>query len=473
MQDVANEEGFSLDIEGFEREMEAQRQKARASWVGSGEEDIPAIYKKIHDEIGKTEFKGYDHDSLFTEVIALVKEGQLVDELKAGEEGEVFLTETPLYGESGGQVGDTGIIKGVDGLFDVFDTKKPYDDLFVHKGRVRRGVIKTKERVFAQIDVEKRRSTEAHHTSTHLLHWALREVLGPHVKQAGSLVTPERFRFDFTHFAPLSHEQIERIERMVNEKIWADYEVYKIVTSLDEALSMGAVALFGEKYGERVRVIKIGDFSIELCGGTHVNRTGNIGMFKIVHEGGVSSGVRRIEAVARDKVYEYLLRKERILKEIDELLKAREGEETDKILRLQKRIKELEKELERARSVSVSDVISEILKNSIDKDGYKIVYGVVDGFDMGALRDLVDQLKKKVGSGVILLISKTDSGVSMVAGVTKDLVEKFNAASIVKEVAKVVGGGGGGRADMAQAGGRNKERIKEAIEKFIEIAGGR
>ncbi len=472
VQDVANEEGLVLDLEGFEREMEVQRERARASWVGSGEEDIPAVYKDVRENMGRTSFKGYEVDSLTTEVVALVKDGELVDELKEGDEGEVFLSETPFYGESGGQVGDTGVIKGSDGLFEVVDTQKPYDDLFVHKGRTKRGVIKKGDKVVAQIDSERRRAIEAHHTATHLLHWALREVVGPHVKQAGSLVAPDRFRFDFTHFSALTPEQLERIERLVNHKIWENYEVYKIVTHIDEALKMGAMALFGEKYGERVRVIKIGDFSIELCGGTHVRRTGDIGMFKIIHEGGVSSGVRRIEAVARERVYEYLLQKERILKEIDELLKAKEGEEVEKIVRLQKRIKELEKELEKARTISVTDLVSEIMKNAIEKDGYRIVYGVVDDFDMGALRDLVDQLKKKVGSGVILLVSRGSSGVSMVIGVTKDLTNRFNASQIVKEVAKVVGGGGGGRADMAQAGGRNKEKIDDAIKKFIELVGG-
>ncbi|NPA15941.1 MAG: alanine--tRNA ligase [Deferribacteres bacterium] len=472
VQDVADEEGLILDLEGFEREMEAQRERARASWVGSGEEDVPEVYKEIKEAVGPTVFKGYDTDSLTTEVVALVKEGRLVDELKEGEEGEVFLSETPFYGESGGQVGDTGVIKSEGGLFEVADTQKPDGELFVHRGRVKRGLIRKGDKVVAQIDSERRRTTEAHHTATHLLHWALREVLGPHVKQAGSLVAPERLRFDFTHFSALSPEQIEKIERLVNQKIWENHEVYKIITHIDEALKMGAMALFGEKYGEEVRVIKIGDFSIELCGGTHVKRTGDIGMFKITHEGGVSSGVRRIEAVARDRVYEYLLKKERILKEIDELLRAKEGEEAEKITRLQKRIKELEKELEKARTVSASDVLSEIMKNAVEKDGYRVVYGVVDDFDMGALRDLVDQLKKKVGSGVILLVSRGASGVSMVVGVTDDLTDKFNASRIVKEVAKVVGGGGGGRADMAQAGGRNKEKIDDAVKKFMEIVGG-
>jgi len=291
------------------------------------------------------------------------------------------------------------------------------------------------------------------------------------VRQAGSLVSPERLRFDFTHFKALTEEEIERIERMINERIWADYDVYKFETSIDEALEMGAMALFGEKYGERVRVVKVGDFSIELCGGTHVSRTGNIGLFKVVHESAVSAGVRRIEAVCRGAAYEYMLRKERIVRDVDELLKAREGEEAAKIERLYRRIKELEKELERAKSFSASDVIEEIVRNSVEVDDYKVAWGVVDGADMGMLRDMVDQLKKRLKRGVVLVASKTDRGVSMVVGVTSDLIDRFHAGFMVKEVASVVGGGGGGRPDMAQAGGRDASKLDEAIERFKRIAG--
>ncbi len=471
VQDVAEEEGFGLDLEGFEACMKEQREKARAAWVGTGDEGASPVYKLLREEIGPVRFLGYETDETEAVVKAILKDGGKVEELAEGEEGEVVLDQTPFYGESGGQVGDVGVIRSQGALFEVLDTQKPLSDLLVHKGKVRRGTLRVGDKVKASIDTAKRRVTEAHHTATHLLHWALREVLGPHVKQAGSLVAPGRLRFDFTHFKALSDGEKEKIERLVNQKIWEDHEVYKFETSLDEALNMGAVALFGEKYGERVRVVKVGDFSIELCGGTHVGRTGNIGMFKIVSESAVSSGVRRIEAVCRDRAYEYLLEKERILKGVDEVLKAKEGEEVEKIERLNKRIKELERELERAKSFSLADAVNEIVEKAVEVDGLKVAWAVLDNVDMGSLRDMVDQLKKRLKTAVILLISKTGKGVSMVVGVTADLLDRYNASQIVKLVAKEVNGGGGGRPDMAQAGGRDASGIDRALEKFKEITG--
>ena len=471
VQDVADEEGLELDLEGFERHMREQRERARASWVGSGEEGVKPVHKEAKERAGETKFVGYEVDETETEVVAIIKDDTLVDELTEGEEGEIVLKETPFYAESGGQVGDTGVIKGDNGLFEVKDTQKPMDKFHVHIGVVRRGRIRVGDRVKASIDAAKRRITEAHHTATHLLHWALREVLGPHVKQAGSLVAPDRLRFDFTHFKALTPEEIEKVERLVNAKIWEDHEVYKFETDIDEALKMGAMALFGEKYGERVRVVKVGDFSIELCGGTHVARSGNIGIFKVVSESAVSSGVRRIEAVCREAAYEYVLKKERILKQVDELLKAREGEEPDRIERLQKRIKELEKEIEKLKSFSAADVISEIAGRAVDVNGVKVAWGVLDDIDMGTLRDMVDQLKKKLKSCVVLLASKTGKGVSMVLGVTKDATDRYDASKLIKEVAKEVKGGGGGRPDMAQAGGKDASAVEKAVEKFKKLVG--
>ncbi len=471
VQDVADEEGLKLDMEGFEAHMRRQRERARAAWVGSGEETVKPVYKLARERGGPTEFVGYEADEVETRVVAIIKGDELVEELKEGEEAEVVLEKTPFYGESGGQVGDTGRIKAEGGLFEVTDTQKPYRDLFVHAGRMARGTLRVGDAVVATIDAAKRRATEAHHTATHLLHWALREVLGPHVKQAGSLVAPDRLRFDFTHFKAMTQDEIEKVERMVNARIWENHEVYKFETDIDEALKMGAMALFGEKYGERVRVVKVGDFSIELCGGTHVRRSGDIGMFKVVHESAVSSGVRRIEAVCREKAYEYLLRKERILREIDEVLRVKEGEELSRIEKLNRRIKELEKELEKAKSFSASDIVGDIAARAVDADGVKVAWGVVEDVDMGTLRDMVDQLKKRLKTAVVLLVSKTGKGVSMVVGVTKDATDRFNASQIVKEVAKEVKGGGGGRPDMAQAGGKDPSGVDAAVDKFLEITG--
>jgi alanyl-tRNA synthetase len=291
------------------------------------------------------------------------------------------------------------------------------------------------------------------------------------VRQAGSLVSPERLRFDFTHFKGLSEEEIARVEEIVNSKIWENIEVEKFETDLDTAISMGAVALFDEKYGDRVRVVKVGDFSIELCGGTHVSRTGDIGMFKIINETSVSAGVRRIEALARDALYRYISDRLRVLKDIDSFLKAREGEELEKIEKLVKRVRELEKELEKKKEFSVVDEVDGLVDKAMDVGEFKVTYGVFENLDMGTLRDMVDKVKKRIKSGVVLLLSTGDRGVSMVVGVTQDLTDRFDARGIVEKLAPIIGGGGGGRADMAQAGGRNVERVEDLIKEFLSHMG--
>ncbi|MGB9807950.1 MAG: alanine--tRNA ligase [Thermosulfidibacteraceae bacterium] len=468
--DVAQEEGLLLDMEGYEREMQKQRERARASWVGASHVKITDVYVKLRDRHGPTAFIGYWAYEGKGKVIAIIKDGQEVEEAVTGDRVNIVLDSTPFYGESGGQVGDTGIIEGVDSVLEVVDTEK-YNDLVVHACVVKNGKIKLGEDVIGRVDIEKRKNTEAHHTATHLLHKALREVLGVHVRQAGSLVSPERLRFDFTHFKGLSEEEIARVEEIVNSKIWENIEVEKFETDLDTAISMGAVALFDEKYGDRVRVVKVGDFSIELCGGTHVSRTGDIGMFKIINETSVSAGVRRIEALARDALYRYISDRLRVLKDIDSFLKAREGEELEKIEKLVKRVRELEKELEKKKEFSVVDEVDGLVDKAMDVGEFKVTYGVFENLDMGTLRDMVDKVKKRIKSGVVLLLSTGDRGVSMVVGVTQDLTDRFDARGIVEKLAPIIGGGGGGRADMAQAGGRNVERVEDLIKEFLSHMG--
>lgn len=468
--DIANEEGFVLDMKGYEENMLKQRERARSAWVGLEKEVIPEVFLKVKEKYGSTYFVGYEKDAENAIVLALVAEGDEIDRAQEGMKVDVVLDVTPFYGESGGQVGDVGFIETTDGLVRVVDTKK-FGDIIVHRGIVERGAIKTGEEVFARIDAAKRRDTEAHHTSTHLLHKALREVLGSHVRQAGSLVAPDRLRFDFTHFRALSREEIEEVERIVNEKIWEDIKVERFETDMDTAISMGAMALFGEKYGERVRVVKVGDFSIELCGGTHVSSTGKIGMFKIVSESAVSAGVRRIEALARSALYNYILRKDSILRDIDSLLKVREGEEVDRIDKLLKRIRELEKELERKKEFSISDAVEKVVGTAVKVKDYNVAWGIFEGLDMGTLRDMVDQVKKRLRSVVVLLVSKGDRGVSLVVGVTDNLTGLFDAREVIREVASIVGGGGGGRADLAQAGGKHVDKVEEALKVFLSKMG--
>lgn len=468
--DIANEEGFVLDMKGYEENMLKQRERARSAWVGLEKEVIPEVFLKVKEKYGSTYFVGYEKDAENAIVLALVAEGDEIDRAQEGMKVDVVLDVTPFYGESGGQVGDVGFIETTDGLVRVVDTKK-FGDIIVHRGIVERGTIKTGEEVFARIDAAKRRDTEAHHTSTHLLHKALREVLGSHVRQAGSLVAPDRLRFDFTHFRALSREEIEEVERIVNEKIWEDIKVERFETDMDTAISMGAMALFGEKYGERVRVVKVGDFSIELCGGTHVSSTGKIGMFKIVSESAVSAGVRRIEALARSALYNYILRKDSILRDIDSLLKVREGEEVDRIDKLLKRIRELEKELERKKEFSISDAVEKVVGTAVKVKDYNVAWGIFEGLDMGTLRDMVDQVKKRLRSVVVLLVSKGDRGVSLVVGVTDNLTGLFDAREVIREVASIVGGGGGGRADLAQAGGKHVDKVEEALKVFLSKMG--
>ena len=467
--DIAKDEGFSVDIAGFQKNLDIQRERARKNWKGQAKEVKP-IYIELKNKLSETEFLGYQkYEVEDSKVISAIKNDKEVNELKEGEIGEVILDKTPFYPEKGGQVGDTGIIEGKGFLAEVLDTQMPIDNLIVHKVKILFGSLKVGETVLVKIDVERRKDIMRHHTATHLLHSALRDILGEHVKQAGSLVHPDYLRFDFTHFEALSEEEIKRVEELVNNEIMKNEEVVCEELSYDEAIKSGAIAIFEEKYGDKVRVITAG-ISKELCGGTHVNRTGDIGYFKIISETAISSGTRRIEAVAGRKAVEVGQREHFLLEDIKRALASKEDEILDKIEILKEKLKEAEREIKRLKQKNLVNRITDIL-NVEDTREYKIAYGKVEELKPNELRDLVDVAKSKLGKAVVLIasIDKEKGKVNLVVGVDKSLTYKLKAGNIVKEVAQILGGKGGGKPDMAQGGGTDINKLKDAFKKFVEI----
>jgi alanyl-tRNA synthetase len=398
-------------------------------------------------------------------VAALLVDGREVQEAHAGQQVELVFVQTPFYGEAGGQIGDTGRAMAVeDGVeVEITDTQKPLADLVVHRGVVRRGTVHRDMPMYLAIDYERREAIRKNHTATHLLHAALRQILGEHVKQAGSLVAPDRLRFDFTHFARLSQRELDRIESLVNENVWINTPVQAAVTSLDMAIASGALALFGEKYGEEVRTIEVPGFSKELCGGTHVRATGEIGFFTITSESGIGSGVRRIEALTGPGAYAYVKRDERILHDMRQMLKAQPAEEIDKLHRLTAQQRELERQLaalkQRLATAQTQDYFSEVR----EVNGIKVLALCLDNFDRKGLRSFVDTAKERLRSGVVVVGSTEDDKVVFVAGVTKDLTERISAGTLMGKVAALTGGKGGGRPDMAQGGGPEVAKLGDAI----------
>jgi alanyl-tRNA synthetase len=456
--DIAREHKLSLDMPGFETEMEAQRARARAA------SSFDALAASGFDVEGSTDFTGYERLQDRSVVTALFKGGDAVEVLRDGDEGVVLLDHTPFYAESGGQIGDHGVIRGGDGnVFRVTDTQKQGDAVFAHIGRVAEGEIRRDQDVEALVDEQRRAATRLNHSATHLMHAALRQVLGDHVQQKGSLVDPERLRFDFSHFQPLSAEELERIECLVNEQIRANAAVDTRVMPIDEAMEAGAMALFGEKYGERVRVLSIGDFSVELCGGTHVSRAGDIGVFKIVSEAGIASGVRRIEAVTGAVALEYIGETEKNLGQVASLLKAGREDAVAKAGQLVERNRRLEKELEALKAKLASSQGSDLAGQAEAVGGIKVLAATLEGADSKRLRETVDQLKNKLGAAAVILGTVTDGKVALVAGVTKAETKRIKAGELVNYVAGQVGGRGGGRPDMAQAGGSQPENLQAAL----------
>jgi alanyl-tRNA synthetase len=455
--DIARERGLTIDQNGFEASMEAQRERARAaSKFGV---DLRATVTLD----GKTTFSGYEKFADSGKVVALFKGKDRVEKLGAGEEGQIVLDHTPFYAESGGQVGDSGELVAGSTRFHVADTQK-LGSSFAHVGKLTAGEVKVGDRLEARVDQEVRRATMANHSATHLLHAALRKVLGTHVTQKGSLVAPDRLRFDFSHYSAVTPTELQEVERLVNQEIRANNTGETQLMQYDAAVASGAMALFGEKYEDEVRVLRFGDFSTELCGGTHVSRTGDIGVFKIVSEGGVAAGIRRIEAVTAQGALNWIAQTEHSLREVAALVKANRDDVDDKVRQLIDRARKLEKDVATLKSKLASGQGNDLSSAAQEVAGLKVVATRVDGADAAALRDAVDQLKNKLKSAAIVLASVQEPNkVVLIAGVTADQTAKVKAGDLVNAVAQQIGGKGGGRADMAQAGGTDSTKLDAAL----------
>ncbi|EPJ8756065.1 MULTISPECIES: alanine--tRNA ligase [Pseudomonas] len=462
--DIARERELTIDEAGFEREMDAQRERARsASAFGMD-------YNSVVKVDSATEFLGYEATEGQGKIIALYKDGQAVDQLGEGEQGVVVLDRTPFYAESGGQVGDTGFLQAGAARFDVRDTTKT-GGAFLHHGVVASGALVIGSPVEAKVDADVQHATSLNHSATHLLHEALRQVLGEHVQQKGSLVDSQRLRFDFSHFEALKPEQIKALEDIVNREVRKNTPVTTELTDIETAKAKGAMALFGEKYGDTVRVLSMGgDFSVELCGGIHAKRTGDISLFKIISEGGVASGVRRIEAVTGAAALAYLNAAEEQVKEAAQLVKGNRDNLIDKLSAVLERNRQLEKQLEQLQAKAASAAGDDLSNAAVEVKGAKVLAARLDGQDGKALLALVDQLKNKLGHAVILLGSEHEGKVVLVAGVTKDLSSQLKAGDLMKQAAAAVGGKGGGRPDMAQGGGVDVAALDQALALAVPFA---
>ncbi len=460
--DIARERGLSVDMAGFEAAMEQQRETARAAGKFTSTTGLPA---DLVAQLSPTVFLGYDKlDAGGLQVVALLKDGRPVPAVQAGDDAVVILDSSPFYAESGGQVGDTGVLAEQGVEFDVADTLKFAGQFHGHVGRVAKGGLKVGDHVVASVDAARRASTILNHSATHLLHAALREVLGTHVQQKGSLVAPDRLRFDFSHFQPMTQAELADVERRVNAQIRANSAAEVHHMGMQEALDFGAMALFGEKYGEQVRVLKMGDYSTELCGGTHVGRTGDIGLFKLVGESGVSAGVRRIEAVTGQGALDYVADEERRLAEAADLLGGNAGEVVDKIRALTDRQKKLERELETLKARAASSATSDLGGAAIDVGGIRVLASRLEGFDAKALRDAMDRLKQQLGDAVIVLAGTADGKAALVAGVNGAATGRVKAGELLSHIAGQIGGKGGGRPDLAQGGGEDGPALATALQ---------
>ncbi|MBH1555000.1 alanine--tRNA ligase [Stenotrophomonas maltophilia] len=465
-QDIARERDLTVDIAGFDAAMEQQRETARAAGKFGGGVTLPA---ELVATLSPTVFLGYDRlqaDGL--SVLALLKDGRPVQSADAGDAVIVITNQTPFYAESGGQVGDTGVLTGNGVRLAVEDTQKFAGQFHGHVGTLSDGGLKVGDVLSGQVDGERRAATILNHSATHLLHAALREVLGTHVQQKGSLVAPDRLRFDFSHFQPISADELAVIERKVNQQVRANNAAEVHTMAMQEALDFGAMALFGEKYGEHVRVLKMGDYSTELCGGTHVNRTGDIGLFKITSEGGVSAGVRRIEAVTGQGALDYVDAEEARLAEAAELLGGSAGDVVEKIRALGQRQKQLERELEAVKAKVAAGATADLSGQAVEVAGVKVLAARLEGFDAKALRDAMDRLKQQLGDAVIVLAGAQDGKAALVAGVNGSAMGKVKAGELLSHIAGQIGGKGGGRPDLAQGGGEDGPALATALAAVVE-----
>jgi alanyl-tRNA synthetase len=467
--DMARDMHLELDEQGYHRAMQEQRDKARASWAGSGEEKINPIYKELAGKVKKTVFSGYETLEGAAEIAAILKNNALVSEAREGDDVEIVLDQTPFYAESGGQVGDRGELLGEASKIEVTDTIKPVEGLVVHKGKVKKGSFKNGDAVQAIVNEEERLDTMRHHTATHILHATLRSVLGEHVKQAGSLVAPDRCRFDFTHYTALTEREKERIEELVNERIIENHAVDTQVMDIDQAIAAGAMALFDEKYGDKVRVVNVKDVSKELCGGTHAKASGDIGLFKIVSESGIAAGVRRVEILAGRRAYQAVRKEEQSLKDISQMLKVSDSETVGRVEKLLSQLRDTEKELEKFKHKLQTNQAGDVIAEAREMSGVKVLAKRVENMDAKDLRDFGDKLRDKLGSGILALGSVKDDKVSLIVMVTKDLTAKYHAGNIIKEMAPILGGTGGGKPDLAQSGGKDPAKLDVALSALYTI----
>jgi alanyl-tRNA synthetase len=468
--DIAMDSGLSIDEEAFQKEMELQRQRSKgeeAEVKAWADIKLPMFEIEAEGYSVKTEFLGYDFLETNAVIEVVLEKGRLVDELKEGEEGELILNKTPFYGEAGGQIGDTGTINSENLSVSVIDTKRVNHNFIVHHVKVMKGIVTKGAEVTCSVDTQRRKAIMKNHTSTHLLHKALRITLGEHVKQSGSVVSPDKLRFDFTHFDAMTDGEIKKTEDIINEKILENLPVKTEIMNIDEAIKTGATALFDEKYGEDVRVVTVGDFSKELCGGTHCKSTGEIGLFVVLSEGSVASGIRRIEAITAKTAFDYLRQKKAELDGIKSLLKTENP--LDRIEKLINEIKFLEKESQKLKTGTSKDMIADALKNAYEIDGVKIVKMRQDGLDHNELRLLADNIRDRLKSGIIVVTSVNNSQGAIVCMVTKDLKDKYNAGEIVKNISKIAGGRGGGKPEMAQGGTKDIEKFNIVFESLFDI----
>lgn len=454
--DVCREREITIDEQGFEREMAAQRERAKAS------SNFGTDYNSVIKVEGTTEFKGYEHTETEATVVGLFSNGKAVESIQSGESAVVILDKTAFYGESGGQVGDTGVISAELAQFDVQDTQK-YGQVFGHIGQLASGTLSVGDKVFAKIDATRRHAITANHSATHLLHAALRQVLGDHVAQKGSLVSENSLRFDFSQPEAIAKADLEEIERIINRKIRENAQVTTEVMDLESAKQKGAMALFGEKYGDKVRVVGMTEFSIELCGGTHVKQTGEIGLFKFISEGAVAAGVRRVEAVTGENAIALLHQQQQVINQSAELLKADSSTLVEKIQQLQEKSKKVEKELQQLKEKLAAQAGGELAKQAKQIKGVNVIAEPLENVEAKTLKAMVDDLKNQLGSAVIIFAATNEDKVSLIVGVTSDLTHKVKAGELVNVLAQEVGGKGGGRPDMAMAGGTQIENVNHAL----------
>lgn len=469
--DIVENEGFTIDEDGFALCMERQRLQARENWKGSGEEGLAEIYKTLHGRGVRSSFVGYNEQTAYSAITAILRDGAEVAEAVTGETVEVIVETTPFYGASGGQAGDTGVISTGSACLQVIATSKPFPDLTVHRALVTEGTVKVGDAADLRVATEVRGAAARNHTATHLLQSALRQVLGDHVKQAGSLVTAERLRFDFTHFSAMTVEELRRVENIVNSHVMANADVETHEMAATEAVQSGATALFGEKYGDRVRVVKVGEMSSELCGGTHVRAAGDIGFFKIVGEAGIAAGVRRIEALTGSGALDYVQQLEDDQRSIAALIKAEGGTVLDKVDRLLARQKELQREVEALQARLNASRSADLLAGVRETNGIKVLATKVEVDDPKGLRELADSLKDRLQSGIIVIGCVSAGRANLLVAVTKDLSDRCKAGDIIKSLAPIIGGSGGGKPELAQAGGTKPENLDEALEAAYKIIG--